>query len=405
MVLLAAAGRGVRMQTEMNKQFLPLGGKPVLTWSLDFFEHHPAVAGVVVVCRADELEYCRREVLAPGGYKKVLSLVAGGAERQDSVFSGLQAMPPDTEWVAVHDGARPLLIRDVFDELIEAAREHGAAIPGVNLPDTLKTLDAHGMVRETLDRGAIRAIQTPQLFKYKDLCHAYRRAQAEGILVTDDAALYERYIGPVRVIEGDWRSLKLTRPEDLSRLESLLPQDEAAYAFHLDRPAPFMRVGQGYDAHRLVEGRRLVLGGVEIPYAKGLLGHSDADVLVHAICDALLGAAALGDLGRHFPDSAQEFKDIDSLILLRRVHRLLQQQGYMVHNIDSTIVAQTPRLAPYIDAMRERIAQALDMDEHQVGVKATTTEGLGFEGQGEGISAQAVALLEMRCAGQGCLKT
>lgn len=397
-VLVAAAGQSLRMGTELNKQFLPLGGRPVLAWSLEFFERHPAVDAIVVVCREDELEYCRREVLEPGGYRKVTALVAGGDQRQDSVWAGLQALPPATGWVAVHDGARPLLSAAVFDALIKAAAEQGAAIPGLRPPDTLKTVDAREQVRQTLDREEVRAIQTPQLFPYKELCAAYQQARADGVTVTDDAALYERYIGPVTVTEGDPRALKLTRPEDLRCLESLLPEAEAIFAFRpygmvRELPAGPLRVGQGYDVHRLVANRRLVLGGVDIPYEKGLLGHSDADVLTHAICDALLGAAALGDLGRHFPDSSAEFKDIDSQLLLQRVKAMLDGQGYTIHNIDSTVVAQSPKLAPYIERMRARIAATLEIKPEQVGIKATTTEGLGFEGRGEGISAQAVVLL------------
>ena len=381
-VLIAAAGRGSRMKAERNKPFLFLGSRPVLSWSLDFFEHSQMVDQIVVICREDEMDHCRRTVLEPGSYKKVCALIAGGAERMDSVWAGLQVLPAATRWVAVHDGARPLLSSAVLSALMAAAQEHGAAIPGLSGRDTLKLVDEHNMILETLPRERVYAVQTPQIFSYTNLIEAYQKARQAGIQATDDAALYERFIGPVKVVEGDARTRKLTHPEDMRILESLLPGP--------DRPGKVGCVGSGYDVHRLVPGRRLILGGVEIPYVKGLLGHSDADVLAHAIGDALLGAAALGDLGKHFPDDADKFKDIDSMVLLQAIRKLLTERGWEVHNVDSTIVAQAPKLAPYIESMRCRIAEALCIAAGRVSVKATTTEGLGFEGSGEGISAQAV---------------
>jgi len=384
-VIIAAAGQGNRMQSSTNKQYLLLNDLPVISYSLDFFDKLDVVDEIVVVTGEKELDYCENEIIKRFKYNKVSAVLPGGAERQDSVWAGLTKLGSDTELVAVHDGARPLLSLEVFLRLLEAAGQWGAAIPGVASKDTIKVVDQEGLVISTPDRSTLFAIQTPQVFRYDQLLAAYRQAYQDGFRGTDDASLFERYIGRVRVVEGDFNNLKITTPGDLVLVEALLGQGEAR-----------MRIGTGYDVHRLVEGRKLILGGVEVPFTKGLLGHSDADVLLHAICDALLGAAALGDIGRHFPDTADKYKDIDSRILLRQVGQLLQKKGFSIVNIDSTIVAQQPKLASFIPAMAANIATSLEVSPELISVKATTTEGLGFEGRGEGISAQAVALIKSK---------
>ena len=382
-VIIAAAGQGNRMQSSTNKQYLLLNERPVIAYSLDFFDKLDVVDEIVVVTGEKELDYCENEIIKRFKYNKVSAVLPGGAERQDSVWAGLTKLGSDTELVAVHDGARPLLSLAVFLRLLEAAEQWGAAIPGVVCKDTIKVVDKDGFVSQTPDRSTLFAIQTPQVFRYDQLLAAYRQAYQDDFRGTDDAALFEHYIGRVKVVEGDFNNLKITTPGDLVLAKALLGQGETR-----------MRIGNGYDVHRLVEGRKLILGGVEIPFDKGLLGHSDADVLLHAICDALLGAAALGDIGQHFPDTASEYKDIDSLILLRQVRQLLWEKGFSIVNIDSTIAAQQPKLAAFIPAMAANIAATLEIGVEQVGIKATTTEGLGFEGRGEGISAQAVALIK-----------
>lgn len=221
-VVVAAAGTGSRMGMATNKQYLLLNAKPVLSYCLDFFESLAVVDQVVVVCRADEQDYCRKEIIAPYGYRKVTAVLAGGPERQDSVWNGLISLPPDTGLVAVHDGARPLLSKSMFDRIIKAAQRWGAAVPGIPPKDTLKSVDGDQFVRQTLDRGSIVAVQTPQIFGFGDLLQAYRRAQEEGFRGTDDASLFERYIGRVKVVAGDYRNLKITTPEDLALAEVLL---------------------------------------------------------------------------------------------------------------------------------------------------------------------------------------
>lgn len=384
-VVIVAAGQGKRMMSNINKQYLSLNGRPVLSYSLDFFEQLDIVEEIVVVTGEKEIDYCEQEIIKRFKYNKVSAVIPGGKERQDSVWAGLQRIGTDTGLVAVHDGARPLLSSVVFFRLLKEAEEWGAAIPGIASKDTIKMVDKEGSVCQTLDRSTLFAIQTPQIFNYGQLLTAYQQAYQEDFRGTDDASLFERYIGRVKMVEGDYNNLKITTPGDLIIAEALLRGYKGAMT---------LRIGTGFDVHQLIEGRKLILGGEEIPFNKGLLGHSDADVLLHAICDAILGAAALGDIGQHFPDTASEYKDIDSLILLHQVGQLLQMKGFSIINIDSTIVAQQPKLASYIPAMAANIAKTVGIGVDQVSVKATTTEGLGFEGRGEGISAQAVVLIE-----------
>lgn len=383
--VVAAAGQGSRMKADINKQYIMLKGKPVLFYSLHTLEQMDIVEEVVVVARAEEIDYCYHNVIQKYKLKKVKKIIPGGRQRQDSVELGLQALDKGTEVVAVHDGARPLFVPAMLEELYREARKWGGAVPGIKLKDTVKKIDEEGFISHTLKREELIAVQTPQVFRYDELVYAYEKARQEGFYGTDDASIYERYVGKVKVVNGDERNIKITTPEDILIAERFLEEKSEGFM-------PF-RIGTGYDVHRLVEGRKLVLGGVEIPHAKGLLGHSDADVLLHAICDALLGGAALGDIGKHFPDTDEKYKGISSLLLLREAGLKVREAGFRIVSIDSTIVAQEPKLAPYIEMMRKNIAEALEIDLSRINVKATTTEGLGFEGEKRGISAQAAALL------------
>lgn len=367
--ILVAAGSSRRMGFDKLSHRLP-GGLTVLQTSLRAFEQHPRVNDIVLVAGAN-LETCRELAAA---CSKPCTAVPGGATRAESVRAGLAAA--SGEIVAIHDAARPFVSESVITAAIEAAEKTGAAAPAVPVKDTIKIADVENRVCSTPDRSTLFAVQTPQCFK-RDLYHRALAAVTgeKADLVTDDCSLFELAGLSVVLTEGDYANLKITTKEDLKGENT-------------------MRIGHGYDVHRLVEGRRLILGGVDIPYEKGLLGHSDADVLLHAISDALLGAAALGDIGKHFPDTDPRYEGADSLQLLQEVGRLVNEAGYTVGNIDATILCQAPKLAPHIQTMRANIAGTLGLDVNQVSVKATTEEHLGFTGQGEGIAAHAVALLE-----------
>ncbi len=373
--VVVAGGRGARAGLGRNKVFFAWKGRSVLSRCLDALERSGALDAAVLVLGAEDFEQydalCAREGASP----LVKRVVAGGDCRRRSVRSGLAALPEEVEIVAVHDAARPFVSPEAVRETVQSARKWGSGVISTPVTDTIKRVGPDGAV-ETLDRAKLRAVQTPQTFDCAKLKAAHERAEAEGFDATDDAALFEHYYGSVRLVTapGAEANIKLTNPADFEKLS---------------RPA--MRIGSGYDAHRLAEDRKLILCGVNVPHTRGLDGHSDADVAVHALMDALLGALGEGDIGRHFPDSDPAYKGISSMLLLERVMKIVREHGYGVANADVTIVAQKPKLAAYIPAMRENLARALGTDA--VNVKATTTERMGFEGEELGISAQAVALL------------
>jgi 2-C-methyl-D-erythritol 2,4-cyclodiphosphate synthase len=294
----------------------------------------------------------------------------------------LAALPVEATMVGVHDGARPLIDPDTVAAVIATAAECGAAAVAVPVKDTLKRTNDEGVIIDTPDRANLWRVQTPQVFDRAALCAAMDAAMAAGKDYTDDCQLMEAAGHRVKLVPGLDTNLKLTTPEDIRLANALMKEDKG------------MRIGHGYDVHKLVEDRLLILGGVTIPYEKGLLGHSDADVLTHAIMDALLGAAALGDIGKLFPDNDPAYAGADSVALLRRVVERIGEEGYSIGNIDATILCQRPKLAPHIPAMREILADACGIPATQVSVKATTEEGLGFTGSGEGIAAHCVCLLE-----------
>lgn len=378
--VLLAAGRSARMGGG-DKLLAPLAGKPVLAHSLAALAACDDIAHVVVVTSPANRAAAVRIARAHGG-GKVRALANGGAERQDSVAAGLAALPR-AELVAVHDGARPLVEAADFSEGLRIARELGAAVAGAPLVDTVKRVDARERVLDTPPRAELRAVATPQVFRRELLLRAHRAAAADGVSATDDAALVERLGEPVAVYPSRRRNLKITTADDLLIAETLLnPIGPAAHT---------LRTGIGIDSHRFKAGRRLILGGVEIPDHDGLDGHSDADALTHAIIDALLGAAGLGDIGRHFPPGDPQWADADSIALLRRVAAMLADCAAHPQSVDATVIAERPRLAPYIDAMRARLAGALELNPAQLNVKAATAEGMGALGRAEGIQAHAVA--------------
>ncbi|MDE7233855.1 MAG: 2-C-methyl-D-erythritol 2,4-cyclodiphosphate synthase [Ruminiclostridium sp.] len=370
--IVLAAGESRRMNGE-NKQFLLIDGIPVLIRALLAFEECAEITEIVVAAREADHEAIRTLC---GVYRvtKLKTVVSGGATRAESASRAFGEISGNAELVAVHDGARPFVTPELIAAVLDAAGETGAAIPAIPVKDTIKRTE-NGEIVETPDRSALFAAQTPQVFSVG----LYRRMLALGDEgVTDDSMLAEWLGVRVRLVEGDPANRKITTPEDMTGGAARLPKK--------------IRIGHGYDVHRLVPERRLVLGGVEIPYELGLLGHSDADVLTHAVMDALLGALALGDIGKHFPDTDPAYEGADSIALLRRVVGLVRERGYRLVNLDATVSAEKPKLAPYIVKMRERLAEACETSVDSVSVKATTEEGLGLKGAG--IGATCVCLLE-----------
>lgn len=368
-----AAGSGARMGMGVNKVLMDLGGASPLERCARTFA--PEVDGMLAVARPEDLEAIDALGLA-------IRAVPGGRTRQQSVLEGLRALPEGVEVVLVHDAARPFVDVETIRRCIASVRAHGSGVASVPVKDTIKRTSLDGAVLDTPPRETLYAAQTPQAFRPAQLRAAIEALQARGETATDDAGAMELAGHTVRLVEGSYANIKLTTPEDIAMAEHLIGARQE------------IRVGHGYDVHRLVEGRKLILCGVEVPYEKGLLGHSDADVALHALMDALLGSAAMGDIGTHFPDTDAAYKGISSLTLLARVRELLGAQGFRPQSVDITIVAQQPKLRPYIKEMVARVAHGLGIAEDHVNVKATTTEGLGFEGEGLGISAHAVAVLQ-----------
>lgn len=372
--ILAAGGSGLR--AGVAKQWLTLAGETVLRRSARALAGCPLVDEIVAVVPAGDEA---RGLAELSGLGKPARAVAGGPARADSVRNGLDAAE-DAALVLVHDAARPFASPTLAGRVAEAAARDGAALAAVPVTDTVKRAAGEDapLVAETLDRRVLWLAQTPQGFRRDLLLRAYAAAGAEASGATDECALVERLGAPVTLVPGEPGNFKITGPEDVERARISL---EAPVA-----------MGVGYDTHRFGAGRRLVLGGVEFEGA-GLLGHSDADVCAHAIGDAVLGAAGLGDLGRHFPDTDPRWKGVSSLVLLREIARLAGERGWRVGNCDVTLAAKRPKIAPRAEEMRARLAEALGIAPAQVNVKATTGEGMGFVGREEGIAAHAVALL------------
>jgi 2-C-methyl-D-erythritol 4-phosphate cytidylyltransferase/2-C-methyl-D-erythritol 2,4-cyclodiphosphate synthase len=384
--VIVAAGRGRRLGAGTNKVFLELSGRPLLWWTLRAFESCAAVSEVVLVVGADE-EGWSEELVRRAGFARVRAICPGGASRGESVQTGLARVSEAAELIAVHDGARPLVTPALIAACVEAAARHGAALPALPVTDTLKRAADDGTIAATVDRAGLYGVQTPQVFRRAVLLEAYARARSDGFAGTDDASLVERLGHPVHLVPGDPDNLKVTVPDDLPRAAGILERRH---------PPGETRVGMGYDVHRLVPGRPLWLGGVAIPHSHGLEGHSDADVLLHALCDALLGAAGLGDIGLHFPNTDPRYAGIASIELLRATVRLLAGAGWEPRQVDVTLLAEAPKIRPHVPAMQSALAATLGCPAHRVNVKATTSEGLGFVGRQEGMAAWAVATIGQR---------
>ena len=320
----------------------------------------------------------------------ILEPADGGASRQESVRNGLEALARDIapEIVLIHDAARPFADARLIARAVDAARVHGAAAPGAPLTDTVKEIDAAGVVVATPDRARLRAVQTPQSFRFGLILEAHRLAASGGRDYTDDAMIAEAAGHAVHIFDGDPANFKLTLPEDFARAMQQLKQPAFA-------DLPDVRMGQGYDVHAFAAGDKVWLGGVAIPHAQALAGHSDADVLMHAITDAILGAISAGDIGAHFPPSDPQWKGAASRIFLARACELVRERGGMIAHVDATVVCEAPKVGPHREAIRESLAAIMGVAPDRVAIKATTTERLGFTGRGEGIAALAVATVRL----------
>lgn len=392
--IIAAGGRGRRLGSVVPKQLLAIDGRSLLERSVAIFIAHPLVDEIVVALPA-ELAAVPPPYLT--GTPKPIRVVAGGKRRQDSVANAFEATSREAVVIVIHDAARPFASQDLVTRTIAAAAESGAAVAAVAARDTVKssadTGDARparqaAFVGQTLPRESIFLAQTPQAFRREVLRDALALSEV-GVDATDEAALAERAGYGVRLVEGETANIKITTPEDLSMAEAFVTRG-ASGSWSADR------AGIGYDLHRLVDGRPLVLGGVRIPSEKGALGHSDADVVCHAATDAILGAAALGDIGRHFPDSDPQWKDASSLDLLARAAAIAGAAGFHVVNLDVTVILERPKIKDHVDMMRAAVAGAVGADITRVSIKGKTNEGVDAVGRGEAIAAHAVALLRKR---------
>ena len=373
------------MASDKPKQYLTLYGKTILEHTINCFLSHPGFPSVLVAISPTDTFWPN---LALANDSRVRAYF-GAAERVGSVLNGLECLvgkAKDDDWVWVHDAARPCLSHVEIDALIRSlAHNEVGSLLAVPIVDTIKRADAQDRAALTVDRRGLWRAMTPQVFRFAQLRRALTSCLADEIQVTDDASAIEYCGGAPRLVSGSENNIKITRPHDLELAQQYMSNAMANYSVP--------RIGTGFDVHAFGMGDHITLGGTVIPHENGLIAHSDGDVLLHAIMDALLGALALGDIGKHFPDTELKWKNADSRELLKAVLKLVEAQGYRVGNVDSTIIAQAPRMAPYIDDMRQNIADDLGISATHVSVKATTTERLGFTGRKEGLACQATVLL------------
>jgi 2-C-methyl-D-erythritol 4-phosphate cytidylyltransferase/2-C-methyl-D-erythritol 2,4-cyclodiphosphate synthase len=377
--ILAAGGRGLRLGHVQPKQLLVIAGRSILERSVSLLQTHPDVNEVIVALPGELVDDPPPYLL---NTSKPLRVVKGGARRQDSVAAAFRLVSERADVVVIHDAARPFASGALVARTIAAAAESGAALAALGARDTVKQV-AGDVVQATLDRQTIFLAQTPQAFRRDVL----RDALAVTGDATDEAALAERAGHAVRIVEGEPSNIKVTTPEDLVIAEAIGREG---------KPARTGRAGMGYDLHRLVEGRPFILGGVTIPFERGLAGHSDADAVCHAVTDAILGAAGAGDIGRHFSDTDPRWKGASSLDLLRRAVEVVHGEGLDVGNVDATVIVERPKLAPYIDQMRANLAAVLGVSIDRVSIKGKTNEGLGELGRGEALAVHAIALVRSR---------
>jgi 2-C-methyl-D-erythritol 4-phosphate cytidylyltransferase / 2-C-methyl-D-erythritol 2,4-cyclodiphosphate synthase len=382
--IIAAAGEGRRLGAAVPKQLLHIGGQSILERSVAAFASHDRVNDVIVVLPP-------AMAAAPPDWINIdiVRVVSGGSRRQDSVANAFDQVVPESDVILVHDAARPFVSPELISRSIDAAAEHGAAIAALPASDTVKRVEGEGndsVIVETIPRASVYLAQTPQAFRREVLSAAVALGRS-GVEATDEAMLAERAGHRVHVVEGDPANLKITTARDLDAARR--------------QTGAVNRIGTGYDLHRLTEGRPLIIGGVTIPSDKGAVGHSDADVVCHAVIDAILGAVSAGNVGQHYPDTDPRWKGASSIPMLRDSLRLVHARGFVVQNIDVTVVLERPKIAPYIDRIREQLAEALEIAVDHVSVKGKTNEGVDAVGRGEAIAAHAVALLSASPVGRG----
>ena len=391
--VVPAAGRGARFdssQVNAPKQYAPLLGATVIEWSLAALLREPRVEGIVIALAADDTRW--REIAASLPTSKVQTAI-GGASRQESVMNGLNALATYAaadDWILVHDAARPCLTSADLAALIDAVETaDDAAIAGAVLAspivDTVKR-ERGGIAVDTVDRSGLWRALTPQVFGFARLKQALGEVVRLGIAVTDEAQAMERLGLPARLVRGSPFNIKVTTPADLSMAEAILKGTEQSH----------MRIGQGFDVHAFGEGDHVMLGGVKIDYPRGVVAHSDGDVVIHALCDAVLGALGMGDIGQHFPDSDPRYRGANSRAFLREVTAQMHAAGWALVNADVTVLAEAPRIAKHRSAMAENLAADLGVSVRAINIKATTTEKLGFIGRGEGLAASAAVLLDAK---------
>jgi len=384
--IIVSAGKGKRFTGKIPKQYVLIDGKPVLYYTLSVFNSAPSIDGIILVSARGRVAYCRR-LVSKYRLKKVFSIVTGGPSRGRSVDNALKAVPREAKIILVHDGARPLVKKTLIARTVKEVKKNGAVITAVVPKDTIKKVGLSGVVKKTFNRRDFVLVQTPQAFRADIITASYRKFRRELDKVTDDSSLVEKAGYRVKVIEGDYDNIKITIRDDLKFIKSALGEKRP----RMQRNYSGWRAGVGYDIHRLARNRKLVLGGVNIKSEYGLQGHSDADVLLHAVTDALLGAGGCRDIGWYFPDKDEKYKDRASKYFLQEAKNKLQRKGYRIRNIDCVIVAQEPKLQPYYSWIRENIAGWLDMGKNDVTVKFTTAERLGPLGHKKAIACLVIA--------------
>jgi len=376
--IIAAAGKSSRMNLAngISKQFIEIGGKTVIEQTVTVFDSCDYIDEIIIVARHEDIEKLW-EIVRSANLNKVVNIIAGGETRRESVFNAIKKVSGYIDFIAIHDGARCFISLEDIEKVMLKAFETGAATAGTKVTDTIKLVGDDNNIIRTVDRDFLWAVQTPQIFS-KDLYLSALINCNEN--VTDDCAVIESSGHSVSIVECSRYNIKITDTQDLNFLRGCRKMK--------------YKTGHGYDVHRLGNDRKLILGGVEIPNDNiGLTGHSDADVLIHAIIDALLGAAGLGDIGEHFPDSDEKYKNISSVILLEEIAKLIKKD-YIISNIDCTVILEKPRLMKYKEEIRAKLSEVLGIDKRDINIKAKTEEGLGFTGNKEGIAAHAVCLIQ-----------